>query len=99
MCLYATAPKCPTWSDDVHPDGLAGNQIPWLGRLLAVADVLDALSSDRSYRGAYGVDRAVTMIVDDAGRHFDPVIAVALGALHARGELQRLAARGKSTDL
>ena len=78
------------WDGSGYPDGLAGDQIPWLGRLLAVADVLDALSSDRSYRGAYGVDRAVTMIVDDAGRHFDPVIAVALGALHARGELQRL---------
>jgi putative nucleotidyltransferase with HDIG domain len=78
------------WDGSGYPDGLAGEEIPWLGRLLAVADVLDALSSNRSYRGAYGVDRAVAMIVEDAGRHFDPVIANALQALHERGVLQRL---------
>ena len=78
------------WDGSGYPDGLAGDKIPWLGRLLAVADVLDALSSDRSYRGAFDVNRAVTMIVEDAGRHFDPVIAEALRVLHARGELRRL---------
>ena len=77
------------WDGSGYPDGLAGDRIPWLGRLLAVADVLDALSSDRSYRGAYDIDYAVTMIVGAAGRHFDPAIVGALGALHARGELQR----------
>ena len=55
-----------------------------------MADVVDALSSDRSYRGAYDVNRAVTMIIEDAGQHFDPDIADALAALHARGELDRL---------
>ncbi len=75
------------WDGSGYPDGLASGNIPWLSRLLAVADVFDALSSDRSYRGANHIDRAVTMIVNNAGRHFDPVIARALGALHARGEL------------
>ncbi len=78
------------WDGTGYPDGHAGEQIPWLGRLLAVADVVDALSSDRSYRGAYDVNRAVTMIIEDAGQHFDPDIADALAALHARGELDRL---------
>ena len=48
------------WDGSGYPDGLAGEDIPWLGRLLAVADVFDALSSDRSYRGANHIDRAVT---------------------------------------
>ena len=78
------------WDGSGYPDGLAGDRIPWLGRLLAVADVLDALSSGRSYRPAHDIDRAVAMIVHDAGRHFDPVIVEALEALHARGDLQRL---------
>jgi putative nucleotidyltransferase with HDIG domain len=78
------------WDGTGYPDGLAGDRIPWLGRLLAVADVVDALSSDRSYRGAYDVNRAVTMILEDRGRHFDAEIADALGALHARGELERM---------
>lgn len=77
------------WDGSGYPDGLASEDIPWLGRLLAVADVFNALSSDRSYRGANHIDRAVTMIVNDEGRHFDPVIAAALSALHARGELTR----------
>ena len=76
------------WDGSGYPDGLAGAHIPFLGRLLAVADVLDALSSDRSYRKGMGFDKTVGIIQEDAGSHFDPEIAEAAAALHARGKLE-----------
>jgi HD-GYP domain-containing protein (c-di-GMP phosphodiesterase class II) len=76
------------WDGSGYPDGLAGTDIPFLGRLLAVADVLDALSSDRPYRKGMGFDKTVEIIQEDAGTHFDPEIAEAAAALHSRGELE-----------
>lgn len=76
------------WDGSGYPDGLAGANIPFLGRLLAVADVLDALSSDRPYRRGMGFDKTVEIIQEDAGTHFDPEVAEAAAALHARGELE-----------
>lgn len=76
------------WDGSGYPDGLAGENIPFLGRLLAVADVLDALSSDRSYRDSLGFEKTVEIIKQDAGSHFDPEVAEAAVALHARGELE-----------
>jgi putative two-component system response regulator len=49
-----------------YPDGLAGDQIPLLARIVGVVDVFDALTSDRPYRAALGVDVAVQMMRDDA---------------------------------
>jgi putative nucleotidyltransferase with HDIG domain len=76
------------WDGSGYPDGLAGDKIPFLGRLLAVADVLDALSSDRSYRKGLGFDKTVEIIQQDAGSHFDPSVAEAAASLHSRGELE-----------
>lgn len=76
------------WDGTGYPDGLEGEDIPLLGRLLAVADVLDALSSDRSYRKGLGFDKTVEIISEDAGIHFDPAVAEAAVNLHRRGELE-----------
>lgn len=76
------------WDGSGYPDKLGGEDIPLLGRLLAVADVLDALSSDRSYRKGMGFDKTVEIIQKDAGKHFDPRIAEAAVSLHERGELE-----------
>nr|NIR45966.1 HD domain-containing protein [Gemmatimonadota bacterium]NIS02570.1 HD domain-containing protein [Gemmatimonadota bacterium]NIT68446.1 HD domain-containing protein [Gemmatimonadota bacterium]NIU52060.1 HD domain-containing protein [Gemmatimonadota bacterium]NIV25001.1 HD domain-containing protein [Gemmatimonadota bacterium] len=76
------------WDGSGYPDGLSGANIPFLGRLLAVADVLDALSSDRSYRKGLGFDKTVEIIQQDAGSHFDPEVAEAAAELHSRGELE-----------
>lgn len=76
------------WDGSGYPDGIAGEDIPFLGRVLAVADVLDALSSDRSYRDAYTLDETVEVIREEAGEHFDPELAAAAVALHGRGKLQ-----------
>jgi hypothetical protein len=55
-----------------YPRGLAGADIPLEGRIAAVADVFDALTSDRIYRPALPVDEAVAMMCAQRGAHFDP---------------------------
>jgi putative two-component system response regulator len=58
-----------------YPQGLAGEEIPLEGRISAVADVFDALLSDRCYRRALPVPDAVEVIEHGRGTHFDPRIA------------------------
>jgi putative two-component system response regulator len=55
-----------------YPRGLVGEEIPLDGRIAAVADVFDALTSDRIYRPAFNVEEAVTMMREQRGAHFDP---------------------------
>ena len=75
------------WDGSGYPDGLKGEAIPFLGRLLCVADVFDALTSSRSYRGAMPANEAMGMIERDSGRHFDPAVAAAAVRLFDRGAL------------
>jgi len=60
-----------------YPHGLAGDDIPLCGRIVAVADVYDALTSKRVYKDAYGHDVARSIIVKDSGAHFDPRVVEA----------------------
>jgi putative nucleotidyltransferase with HDIG domain len=60
------------WDGKGYPHGLRGNSIPFLCRLLALADVFDALSSDRPYRQAFTPPEALAEIEAQAGRQFDP---------------------------
>lgn len=60
------------WDGSGYPGGLAGEQIPLSGRLVAVADVWDALRSDRPYRTAWPSERVIEHIAAAAGRQFDP---------------------------
>jgi len=55
-----------------YPRGLVGEEIPLEGRIAAVADVFDALTSDRIYRPAFNVKEAVSMMRSQRGKHFDP---------------------------
>jgi putative two-component system response regulator len=55
-----------------YPRGLAGAAIPIFGRITAVADVFDALTSERPYKKAWSVEQASALIERDAGSHFDP---------------------------
>ncbi|HUP77292.1 MAG TPA: HD domain-containing phosphohydrolase, partial [Pirellula sp.] len=57
-----------------YPQGLAGQQIPLCGRIVALADVYDALTSQRVYKAAMGHEEAKTIIENDRGKHFDPAI-------------------------
>ncbi|HWF53847.1 MAG TPA: HD-GYP domain-containing protein [Solirubrobacteraceae bacterium] len=69
------------WDGSGYPDGLAGEEIPLAARVFAVADVLDALTTDRPYRPASDFVRAREMIVAEAGTHFDPAVIDAFGAI------------------
>jgi hypothetical protein len=62
------------WDGDGYPRGIAAENIPIEGRIVAIADVFDALTSHRVYRKAFSVERAVEMMLDQADRHFDPVL-------------------------
>lgn len=61
-----------------YPRGLEGEEIPIEGRIVAVADVFDALLSDRPYRPAMKLDEAADLIASESGTHFDPTIATLL---------------------
>ena len=62
------------WDGSGYPRGLGGESIPIEGRIVAVADVFDALTSDRVYRKAFSIEDAVQMMREQRGRHFDPVL-------------------------
>jgi HD-GYP domain-containing protein (c-di-GMP phosphodiesterase class II) len=75
------------WDGSGYPEGLKGEDIPIFGRVLAVADFLDALTSDRSYRASRSFDDVVAMIQEESGRLFDPRVVEAVVTLHEKGEL------------
>lgn len=55
-----------------YPRGLKGHDIPLFGRIVAVADVFDALTSERPYKKAWSIDQAAQLLRDGMGKHFDP---------------------------
>jgi putative two-component system response regulator len=62
------------WDGTGYPNGLSGDEIPQSGRIVAVADVFDALTSPRPYKKAWSIEDAVTYICENAGSHFDPEV-------------------------
>ncbi len=60
------------WDGTGYPNGLAADAIPLSGRIVAIADVYDALTSDRPYKTAWPEQQAVGYLQEQAGRHFDP---------------------------
>ena len=60
------------WDGSGYPHQLVGNAIPLDGQVAAVADVFDALTSDRPYRQAFSIEQAVEILRGERGRHFDP---------------------------
>jgi HD-GYP domain-containing protein (c-di-GMP phosphodiesterase class II) len=69
------------WDGTGYPDGLAGEQIPAAARVFAVADALDALTTDRPYRRAVGWAEARREIEREAGAQFDPAVVAAYAAI------------------
>lgn len=55
-----------------YPDGLRGDQIPLLARLIAIPDCFDAMTTSRAYRDALPVEEALSLLTRNAGRHYDP---------------------------
>lgn len=72
------------WNGTGYPAGLAGDNIPLSGRIVALADVYDALSSKRIDKAAFNHELAKSLIVKDRGLHFDPDVVDAFLATEAR---------------
>ncbi len=76
------------WNGKGYPCGLAGEDIPVEARIMALADVFDALVSKRCYKEAFSYDKAFSIIKEDLGSHFDPVLGRAF--LECREDLEKL---------
>ena len=75
------------WDGRGYPDGLSGEEIPFLSRILSVADVYDALTSDRSYRKRLSDDVAIGMIRENSGSQFDPKIVDVFLKFYEQGKI------------
>lgn len=62
------------WDGTGYPNGLKGEKIPIEARIVAIADVFDALSMKRSYKKQWNIDKCIELIIDEKGKHFDPNI-------------------------
>lgn len=60
------------WDGSGYPNGVAGEDIPLAARIVAIADVFDALTSERPYKKAWTVEDAMNLLEEEAGKHFDP---------------------------
>jgi putative two-component system response regulator len=78
------------WDGSGYPDGKAGEQISLAARIVAVADVYDALTSKRPYKEAWTPERGLAAIEAESGRHFDPGVVAAFVALYREGSIERI---------
>jgi putative two-component system response regulator len=69
------------WDGTGYGSGLAGEQIPLCGRIMAVADVYDALRSARPYKSPFSHEKAATIIRSEIGTHFDPTVVAAFNSV------------------
>jgi energy-coupling factor transport system substrate-specific component len=76
------------WNGKGYPHGLAGLDIPLSARIMEVADVFDALVSDRSYKKGFSFEKSIDIIKESSGTHFDPLIAQAF--LNAQDEARKI---------
>ena len=77
------------WDGSGYPYNLTGENIPLLGRMMAIGDVYDALVEPRPYKGAFDHEKAVQIILEGRGGHFDPVLTDLFQKIHH--EFQRIA--------
>ena len=77
------------WDGSGYPEGLSGEEIPLSARIMAVADVFDALISNRSYKKGFSFEKSMDIIREGLGTHFDPLVAQAF--LDAEDEVKRVA--------
>jgi len=69
------------WDGSGYPNNLKGLEIPLSGRITAIADVFDALTSKRPYKNAFSIEKALAIMKDGRGRHFDPSLIDAFFAV------------------
>lgn len=74
------------WNGQGYSEGLSGDDIPLCARIMAIADVFDALISERCYKKPYSLDEAFGIIEESSGSHFDPILAGLF--IDLRGEIE-----------
>lgn len=84
------------WDGSGYPFGLKGEDIPLSARIMAVADVFDALVSKRSYKDGFPVDKALRIIREGSGTHFDPRIVEAF--MKVEQEARSIAEKSQQTE-
>ena len=77
------------WDGSGYPQGLKGDEIPIEGRLMAIADVYDALTSKRVYKEKFSYEKAENMIISESGTHFDPTLIKAF--IDLKSEFRKIA--------
>ncbi len=78
------------WNGAGYPYGLRGADIPLQGRIMAIVDVYDALTSVRPYKEAFSSEKAYRIIMGEAGRHFDPNITEVFAAVKDKIEAEMI---------
>ncbi len=76
------------WDGSGYPNGLSGENIPLHGRIVAIADVFDALTSKRPYKDAFSNEKAIEIMQEGRGKHFDPTILDLF--LNSFGEIEKI---------
>ena len=84
------------WDGNGYPEGLKGEDIPLSARIMAVADVFDALISKRSYKQALTVEQAYEIIIKESGAHFDPLVIKAF--LAQKAKIAKIVEEGRFVD-
>jgi putative two-component system response regulator len=69
------------WDGSGYPNGLTGEDIPIAGRITAIADVFDALTSKRPYKEPFPLEKSFSIIREGRGTHFDPAVVDAFFAV------------------
>lgn len=77
------------WDGTGYPDRLKGDDIPLIARILCIADVFDAMTTDRSYRPAYSREHALELLQDEAGKMIDPELFEVFRNIITSGRRQR----------
>jgi len=85
------------WDGTGYPHGLKGNGIPLQGRIMALVDVYDALTSDRPHREKKTHEEAVEIIINGSGTHFDPDLVKAF--LEYEGKFREIEDRSSDEDV
>jgi hypothetical protein len=76
------------WDGTGYPDGLKGDGIPWVGRLMAIVDSFESLTTTRYHRDLVPTERAVSMICCQKGKRYDPALVAAF--VKARPHLEKV---------